>query len=51
MIIITDVETYTADKLMYVGLSRARTGLYILKSTSAAHEYSALWIRRYENGG
>ena len=46
IIILTDIESFSADKLMYVGLSRACSGLYILESEAAKHEYDDLLIRR-----
>ena len=46
VIIVTDVEDYSSDKLMYVGLSRATSGLYVLESERAKQEYDALMLRR-----
>lgn len=46
VIILTDVESFSSEKLMYVGLSRACTGLFILESESAKREYDDLVIRR-----
>ena len=46
IIILTDIDSFAADKLMYVGLSRACSGLFILESESAKHEYDDLLIRR-----
>lgn len=46
VIILTDIEDFSMDKLMYVGLSRARSGLYILESEPASKEYLALLQRR-----
>lgn len=46
IIILTDIEDYSSEKLMYVGLSRARTGLYILESEKATKEYQKLLKRR-----
>jgi hypothetical protein len=46
IIILTDIEDFSAYKLMYVGLSRARSGLYILESEKAAKEYQTLMQRR-----
>jgi len=46
VIILTDIEDFNSDKLMYVGLSRARSGLYILESESASKEYLTLLQRR-----
>lgn len=39
VIIMTDVESFDHEQLMYVGLSRARTGLFILESNEARKEY------------
>ena len=49
VIIITDVSGYQLQQLMYVGLSRARSGLYILETRDAYNEYNALLKRRYLN--
>ena len=46
VIILTDIEDLSLDKLMYVGLSRARSGLYVLESKSASNEYFSLLKRR-----
>lgn len=46
VIILTDIESFSMDKLMYVGLSRARSGLYILESEPASKEYLTLLQRR-----
>lgn len=46
VIILTDIESFSAEKLMYVGLSRANSGLYILESEAAKQEYDNLFIRR-----
>lgn len=46
IIILTDIESFSSEKLMYVGLSRACTGLYVLESESAKVEYDDLLIRR-----
>lgn len=45
-IILTDIESYSEEKLMYVGLSRACSGLFILESDNAKKEYDNLLIRR-----
>lgn len=47
VIILADVENYSMEKLMYVGFSRARSGLYILESESASKEYQTLLRRRF----
>lgn len=49
IIILTDIEDFSLDKLMYVGLSRACLGLYILASDPAKKEYDNLLIRRLFN--
>lgn len=46
VIILTDIESFSLDKLMYVGLSRACSGLFILESEAAKKEYDDLLIRR-----
>ena len=46
VIILTDIDNFSIDKLMYVGLSRARSGLYIIESEVASKEYQALLQRR-----
>ncbi|MHC1745632.1 MAG: DNA/RNA helicase domain-containing protein [Negativicutes bacterium] len=47
VIILTDISSFSQERLMYVALSRARTGLYILESESASHEYTELQRRRF----
>lgn len=46
VIILTDIEDFSAEKLMYVGLSRACSMLFVLESDSAKKEYDDLWVRR-----
>lgn len=46
VVILTDISSFQSDKLMYVALSRARSGLYILMSESAQNEYLELKRRR-----
>ena len=46
IIILVDVDSFSSEKLMYVGLSRACSGLFILESESAKHEYNDLLVRR-----
>lgn len=46
VIILTDIEAFSEEKLMYVGLSRARSGLFVLESEAAKKEYDDLWVRR-----
>lgn len=50
VIILVDVDTYDAEKLMYVALSRAKSGLFILESKDAHTEYQGLMVRRLLNG-
>ena len=50
VIILVDVDTYDAEKIMYVALSRARSGLFILESKDAHTEYQGLMVRRLLNG-
>lgn len=50
VVILTDIKTIADKKLMYVALSRARSGLYILESDEARDEYIKLQLRRLENG-
>lgn len=46
VIILTDIESFSSDKLMYVGLSRACSGLFLLISEAAKREYDDILIRR-----
>ena len=46
VIILADIEDYDSEKLMYVGLSRARVSLYVLESDNAAKQYQSLLLRR-----
>lgn len=51
VIIMTDVESFDHEQLMYVGLSRARSGLFILESNEARKEYLNIQRRRlFEDG-
>ena len=50
VIILVDIDTYSSEKLMYVALSRARSGLFILESKNAHAEYQNLMMRRLING-
>lgn len=47
VIILTDVDSFQSDKLMYVAFSRARSGLYILMSDNALKEYLELQRGRF----
>ena len=47
VIILTDIDTFEHDKIMYVGLSRARTALFIFETEKADKERKKLlerWI-------
>lgn len=46
VIILTDIEDFSAEKLMYVGLSRACSMLFVLESEAAKKEYDLLWVGR-----
>lgn len=46
VIILTDIEVFSEEKLMYVGLSRACSGLFVLESDAAKKEYDDIWVRR-----
>ena len=46
VVIITDIEDFSSEKLMYVGLSRACFGLYVLESDVARKEYDHLLMSR-----
>ena len=46
VVILTDIESFKDEKLMYVAFSRARTGLYVLETEKASQEYAELFIRR-----
>ena len=45
-IILTDIESYQDEKLIYVGLSRARFNLYILETESASSERVNFFFKR-----
>lgn len=49
VIILTDIESFDSDKLMYVGLSRACSGLFVLENDAAKKEYDNLLMRRVFN--
>lgn len=51
VIILTDVESFENEQLMYVGLSRARSGLFILESNDARQEYLNIQRRRFFEDG
>jgi hypothetical protein len=50
IIVLADIDSFSNSQLMYVGLSRATTCLYVIESNDAANEYSSLQQRRYLNG-
>ena len=50
-VIMTDIESYDDEKLIYVGLSRARFDLHILESTKACEERTRLFFTRRINNG
>ena len=47
VIILADVNTFSNVQLMYVALSRATAGLYVIESNDAAKEYLSLQQRRF----
>ena len=47
VIILTDITTFGNEQLMYVALSRATAGLYVIESNSASKEYLSLQQRRF----
>jgi superfamily I DNA/RNA helicase len=49
IIVIVDIDSFSMEKLMYVGMSRARSALYILETEEAAEEYNSIFQRRYLN--
>jgi hypothetical protein len=51
VIIMTDVESFEHEQLMYVGLSRASSGLFILESNGARKEYLDIQRRRFLEDG
>lgn len=51
VIIVADVESFEHEQLMYVGLSRARSGLFILESREARKEYLDIQRRRFLEDG
>ena len=46
VIILTDIEDFSSEKLMYIGLSRACSMLFVLESDTAKKAYDNLWVRR-----
>lgn len=51
VIIMTDIESFGHEQLMYVGLSRARSGLFIFESSKARKEYLNIQKRRFLEDG
>ena len=47
VIILTDITSFRNEQLMYVALSRAVAGLYIIENNEAAREYLSLQKRRF----
>jgi hypothetical protein len=47
VVILTDITSFRNEKLMYVALSRAVAGLYVIESKDAAKEYLSLQQRRF----
>ena len=45
-VILTDLESVTDKRMLYVAMSRARYGLYILADEKTRNEYLQLYIRR-----
>lgn len=50
IVILVDIESIANTQLLYVGLSRARSGLYIIESDRARKEYIDIQIRRLSDG-
>lgn len=51
VVIMVDIESFEQEQLMYVGLSRARIGLFILESKKARNEYLRIIKKRLFNNG
>lgn len=51
VIILTDISDYKDERLLYVGLSRARFALYVLETETAMKERTALFFQRRLNNG
>ncbi len=45
-IILADIESVTDKRMMYVAMSRARYGLYVLSGEEAMNEYLGIYMRR-----
>ena len=50
VVILVDIDSIADKQLMYVALSRARTGLYVIESEKARQEYVEIQMRRLKNG-
>lgn len=50
VIILVDIDNINYEQLMYVALSRARTGLFVFLTDDAKKEYDKLFARRLLNG-
>ena len=46
VVILADIESFREEKLLYVGLSRASSALFVLESEEAKREYDDLFVRR-----
>ena len=51
VIIMVDIDSFEHEQLMYVGLSRARIGLFIIESEKARKEYLKIIAKRLLNNG
>lgn len=47
VVILVDVDSYTIDKLLYVGFSRAKAGLYVFETPSAHEERLRKVVLKY----
>ena len=50
VVILTDIDDLEDKKLLYVALSRARSGLYVILSDNARKQYVDMQIRRLSDG-
>lgn len=50
IIILVDIDNINLEQLMYVALSRARTGLFVFLTNDAKKDYDKLFARRLLNG-
>ena len=51
VIILVDVDTFSHEQLMYVGLSRARSCLFIVQSLEGRQDYMSIMKRRLMESG